>query len=178
VTEEVLAIFKAHVTPGPQSECWVWTGRRDAWGYGRINKGTFRTRAHRLSWELSVGPIPSGVFVCHRCDNPPCVNPSHLFLGTSRENTADMVAKGRQARGERKNTAKLTEKIVEKIRHEVAAGLTYRQAALKYGVGFYSVRCIVRGKTWRHTYTGPLARVKAEEGDDFVQAPHLGWRMP
>lgn len=77
-------------------DCWTWTASRTRHGYGRIGLGHDRVEtAHRVSWMLANGPIPEGVFVCHRCDNPPCVRPDHLFLGTALDNIRDMIAKGR-----------------------------------------------------------------------------------
>jgi hypothetical protein len=81
--------------------CWLWTGRTNPTrGYGRMYYNRHDTDTHRIAWELMHGPIPTDMVVCHRCDNPPCVNPDHLFLGTHADNVADKVAKGRQAKGE------------------------------------------------------------------------------
>jgi DNA-binding CsgD family transcriptional regulator len=77
-------------------ECWEWTGFRvPPLGYGRFRLNDEQTWAHRVSWELTFGPIPEGLQVCHRCDNPPCVRPDHLFLGTPLDNVRDMIGKGR-----------------------------------------------------------------------------------
>lgn len=99
--------------------CVVWTGYRRAGGYGQISRGGAAgglVQTHRAAWELANGPIPDGLFVCHRCDNPPCCNVEHLFLGTVADNAADMVAKGRSARGGRLPQTKLTDEQVAEIR--------------------------------------------------------------
>jgi hypothetical protein len=90
-----------------EGACWVFDGRRDRWGYGRLyigrrNRRTAYTGAHRFSYQLHCGPVSDGLLVLHRCDNPPCVNPAHLFLGTHQANMKDMVAKGRHKRPRRR----------------------------------------------------------------------------
>lgn len=91
--------FWAKVRRGEQNDCWEWSAGVDNFGYGRLNTRGVVDLAHRLSWELAHGPIPDGMCVLHRCDNPPCVNPRHLFLGTRDDNVQDMIAKGRHWRG-------------------------------------------------------------------------------
>lgn len=81
--------------------CWVWTGLRDRWGYGRMSVASRPVRTHRVAWELAHGAIPPGLVVRHSCDNPPCVNIDHLLLGTVAQNNADMVERGRMYNGRR-----------------------------------------------------------------------------
>lgn len=89
--------FWRHVNKGSPYECWVWTGSNDGKGYGQISAGAGRSpiKAHRLSWEIHNGQIPAGMVICHRCDNPKCVNPSHLFVGTQKDNMVDCATKNR-----------------------------------------------------------------------------------
>lgn len=92
--------FWSKVVTGKTDDCWLWSGSRDAQQYGDIRIGKKLMRAHRVSWTIRNGQIPNGIFVLHRCDNPSCVNPSHLFLGTIQDNHADMCKKGRIASGD------------------------------------------------------------------------------
>lgn len=141
------------------SSCWVWTGARNRKGYGVFSLWPNGNRtAHRYSWELANGPIPNGMFVCHKCDTPHCVNPDHLFLGTPRDNTHDMIAKGRHSRGEehgesvrnaKKGNRKLTEYTVLKIKEKIQGGYTQRSIARIYGISQATVGQISRGVTWR-----------------------------
>lgn len=107
---------------------------------------------HRVAWESANGPIPGGLRVLHRCDNPPCCNPAHLFLGTAAENADDMVQKGRQHHpiGELHPSHKLTAQQVVAIRQRYAAGEQQIDLAAEYGVAFQTVSMIVLRKTWRH----------------------------
>lgn len=134
---------------GGPSACWPWTGSKVGIGYGKASVGNRSVRAHREAWERTHGPIPRGMVVCHRCDNPPCCNPEHLFLGTVAQNNADAVAKGRQARGERNNHVRLTEQQVHEIR-SMDAELTSKDIAKAYGVDRTTISLVRLGMTWKH----------------------------
>jgi ribosomal protein L24E len=149
--------FERFIAEASAEDCWEWTGARVPWGYGAINirkdGKTVRINAHRVAYELYVGPIPKGMFVCHTCDNPPCCNPAHLFLGTAADNSADMVAKSRQSNerkrspGERNPAALLTENDVIAIRQSKATALAM---AKQYGVARTTVNAVRLRNTWKH----------------------------
>jgi len=132
--------------------CWGWTAALFRDGYGAFKADGTKVRIHRTSYAALVGPIPEGLFVCHRCDNHPCVRPSHLFVGTPVDNAADRERKGRNnpPRGERVGSAKLTEAQVLEIRRLAREGLTQRAIARQFGVSQFLVSLIIRREIWKH----------------------------
>jgi hypothetical protein len=134
-------------------DCWLWTASLTRGGYGQfpLRKGVIR-RAHRIAWELENGPVPNGLWVLHRCDNPPCVRPSHLFLGTPKDNSADMTAKGRHNTplGSARPAARLSEADVITIRAARANGETGAALARRYGVHRSSIYHICNRDYWKH----------------------------
>lgn len=145
--------FLAKISFGP--DCWIWLGATySAPGlpYGLVwqNEGkTWRT-AHRVMWELKRGAIPEGLQVLHRCDNPRCVNPEHLFLGTAAENANDRHAKRRDARGVKHGRAKLSEQQVQEIRVRAAGGQSVNSLAKEFGVTQGVARKVVLRELWKH----------------------------
>jgi hypothetical protein len=131
--------------------CWVWTGTGGKRGkHGTLQWNNKRVGAHRISYELHNGPIPDGLWVLHRCDNRPCVNPDHLFLGTHQDNMADKVQKGRHKGwwpGESHPACKLTAERVRAIRRDVRPG---HVIATEHGVSASAVYCVKNRKSWAH----------------------------
>jgi len=142
------------VAPEPNTGCWLWMGFVQAQGYGTISYQGRDVRAHRLAYELFVGPIPEGLCVLHKCDVRICVNPDHLWLGTRQQNMADMVRKGRQVRGEKIHGAKLTWDKVREIRRR---GATETATALgrEFGVSMSQASRIILGQKWREPTSSP-----------------------
>lgn len=137
-----------------RGECWIYTGPTTKDGYGVIGVGRGRgsqRRAHRAAYEEFIGPIPRGMLVCHRCDTPRCIKPNHLFLGTPKDNTQDMLRKSRRPSqaGERHPSAKLSNKQALEIRQRRAAGEKLSTIARDYGISFQHVSAIARGVVYR-----------------------------
>lgn len=133
--------------------CWMWTGCKSDFGHGQVRIDNINSRAHRVSWEWHNGPIPKGQCVLHKCDVPACVNPDHLFLGTKKDNTQDMMRKGRNKyishRGEKSGVARLSRAQVEQIKKEYKPGSnTQSEIGKKYGIGQSHVSQIIRGAIW------------------------------
>src|ERR1017187_469479 len=135
------------------SGCWEWTGFRDKDGYGRINVNGKETVASRAMWTVCKGQMPPGQQVYHSCDNPPCINPNHLFLGTALDNALDSMNKGRKKGinlGEANNTTAPTTELVLQIRSEYTRGVPQTEIANNLAVHKVTVHNIVRRKTWKH----------------------------
>ncbi len=132
-----------------RSGCWEWTGSSGSMGHGEIMRDPISRKkmgTHRVAWELVNGPIPEGLCVLHKCDNPPCCNPEHLFLGTKRDNTNDMVAKGRLKTGTQLPQSKLTPQAVRFIRKSSA---TQAVLAAHYGVSQATISMVRNGHYWK-----------------------------
>lgn len=133
-----------------QGECWIWTGYTRN-GYGTIQRSGVNLYVHRLSFELHIGAIPEGLFVCHHCDRKRCIRPSHLFAGTPADNMADMEAKGRarkvSPRGTANGKATLTDAECEAIRALVHGGVRQRDVAARFGCSQSTVWRIYHGCT-------------------------------
>lgn len=150
------------------SPCWIWVGSRNGAGYGTFWDGNWYTMAHKFSYLIHYGKAKDGQIICHECDNPPCINPEHLFSGTLKDNTQDMIKKGRLnppigfrhraytkpetiLMGEKSPASKLTDKEVIEIRERYkAGGISTRKIAKIYGVTGGTIQAIIKRKTWKH----------------------------
>lgn len=158
--------FWEKVKIGKPDECWEWQAYKDSKrrGYGHIRVSDKEivpsprpVAAHRVSWIINVGPIPKGMNVLHECDNPPCINPNHLFLGTYQDNTDDMIRKGRDRKnpclGEKNGFAKCTNSRVIYMRDlwdDGDGGYSYKELAAKFGLHEDTIKGIILRRSWTH----------------------------
>lgn len=141
--------FSHYVGPATATGCTEWLGARNRQGYGRIVRGDNQMAAHRVSYELHKGPIPDGLLIRHTCDNPPCVNPDHLLIGTVRDNSQDSIERGRHAHGETAGPTKLNEDQVKEI-IQLKGRMTQREIGELYGISREAVSGIHTRRNWKH----------------------------
>lgn len=151
--------FWATVERADEGACWNWTGARNRGGYGAAGYAGRQSNASRVAWLLTYGAIQHGLVVCHRCDNPACCNPAHLFLGSQAENVADCQRKGRAGcvptgAAHHRSTAKLTEDQVITARRLYAGGLSQTEISKGMGVHSSTISRAVRGDRWSHVKEG------------------------
>lgn len=160
LSQSIVEKFWKMVDFGEENECWIWkggtNGSGNGLGHGKLvisrDHGKAKNEyAHRISWVLHYGQIPDGMFVCHHCDNPPCVNPKHLFIGTQVDNMKDMASKGRTGKGafgERQHSAKLKEKDVVEIKTALRDGQKMSVLSKRFGVTIQAIHHIKTGRSW------------------------------
>ncbi len=142
----------------PDDKCWEWTGAKSRFGHGRIKLNGKLHSPHRIVYQMLVGNIPENYLVCHRCDNPSCVNPRHLFVGTHSDNMKDCAAKGRlnsqlnaaSFQGAKHPNAKLTDEKVREIRLRAANGEPKKRLAREFGVHKSIIQKVIQRKRWAH----------------------------
>lgn len=170
-TMDIKERLMKNIKINPYSGCWEWQGSKRC-GYGRTIIGSRKDgsrksiSAHRLSYQIYVGEIPEGYEICHKCDNPSCINPNHLFAGTRQDNIDDRERKHRNVVkiGEEQPRAKLTKKDVKNARYERAfKGVSFNALASKYGVSKTTIQNAINGVTWKCVEYMPEPPEKEDE---------------
>lgn len=149
-----LADRLAYYSVRTEAGCLVWTGSKDGrLGYGKLRWNGPMRYAHRLAWELANGPVPEGLVLRHTCDNPPCIEITHLLLGTQTDNVADCFARGRQSErsGEANNSARLTWTAVRLIREARSTGAGLKEIAERFGISMSQAHNITAHKQWKES---------------------------
>lgn len=172
--DEFIAHFRSRLRVSARgwngTQCLEWTGAIGKAGYGNLCHDKCWWSSHRLAWFLKNGPIPEGKMVCHHCDNPPCVNDEHLFIGTAKTNHDDMRSKVRESApprfiGSQHSEAKLNEELVAVIKGQCAAGVSNKALAKRFGVAQQLISRIARGEIWTHV-PGPIVKSTAIQLDE------------
>jgi hypothetical protein len=154
ITLELIERFHEKWILDPETGCWEWTAAKMGRGYGFIKVPGTRTQvgAHRLSYLIHEGIIPDGMSVCHVCDNPGCVRPTHLFLGSTKDNLQDMKQKGRHLYGDRNSVSKLDDDKVRRIHQLSSKGVSQGRIGKLFGISQGTVFKILHGERWEHIY--------------------------
>lgn len=146
----MLRKFMRKIEITKRTQCWLWTGGKDGAGYGCLYFNGLTERVHRIAFVLWKANIPKHLLVRHTCDVPNCVNPSHLVLGTIKDNANDSVVRGRAPKGSKKVNAKLNEADVRRIKRALEMGETQQSIADRYGITRQLVSAIKTGLNWTH----------------------------
>jgi len=172
--DNVVKRFENFIMPEPMSGCWLWNGALSGAGYGQMGVNGKIEYAHRISYIIHNGEIPSGMVVRHTCDNPACANPHHLIIGTMKDNCDDMFRRGRNRhvalKGEDNRAAILTESKVKRIMKMYGKGIMIVSIASKYGVTASAVSNVIRGISWNHVTGLKNRRLKNNRIYQNIQA--------
>jgi hypothetical protein len=153
LNDKLIQTVKKFVWKRLSNQCWIWTGGRSKEGYGRVTirndqYGTVSYMAHRVMYVIEYGSFDWNLHVNHDCDNPPCCNPNHLWLGTQQDGINDCINKGRKAIGENNPAAKITREIANKIRFKASLGISQRDLAREFGLHQTTIGDIINYKLW------------------------------